>query len=67
MQAEAESFPLLTGPEEAALYHHAGDRGFFTLLWVDPEHEARAKRVAAERRQLQTGTGRPTGNATDAL
>lgn len=53
MQAEPESFPLLTGPEEAALYHHAGDRGFFTLLWVDPEHEARARRVTAERRQLK--------------
>lgn len=53
MQAEPESFPLLTGPEEAALYHHAGDRGFFTLLWADPEQAARAARVAAERRQLK--------------
>jgi DNA-binding CsgD family transcriptional regulator len=53
MQAEPETFPLLTGPEEAALYHHAGDRGFFTLLWADPEQAARAARVAAQRRQIK--------------
>ncbi len=45
--------PLLTGLEEAALYHHAGDRGFFTLLWADPVQADRAARVALERRQLK--------------
>ena len=30
---------LLTGLEEASLYHDAGERGFFSLLWCDPRQE----------------------------
>ena len=45
--------PLLTGLEEAELYHHAGDRGFFTLLWADPDQADRAARAALERQQLK--------------
>lgn len=45
--------PLLTGLEEAALYHRVEDRGFFTLLWADPVQADRAARVALERRQLK--------------
>lgn len=48
-----EPLPLLTGLDEAKLYHHAGDRGFFTLLWADPEQANRAARVAMERQQLK--------------
>jgi len=48
-----EPLPLLTGLDEAALYHHAGDRGFFTLLWADPEQANRAAQVALERQQLK--------------
>lgn len=44
--------PLLSGLEEAALYHRVEDRGFFTLLWADPVQERRAARVALERQQL---------------
>jgi len=53
MLPEPEPLPILTGLEEAALYHHAGDRGFFTLLWADPAQAARAARVAVERQQLK--------------
>ncbi|MCP5127516.1 MAG: hypothetical protein H6973_18340 [Gammaproteobacteria bacterium] len=45
--------PLLTGLEEAELYHRVEDRGFFTLLWADPLQAKRAARVALERRQLK--------------
>ena len=45
--------PLLTGLEEAALYHRVEDRGFFTLLWADPAQADRAAQVAVERRQLK--------------
>lgn len=45
--------PLLTGLEEAELYHHVQDRGFFTLLWADPVQAERAARVAVERQQLK--------------
>ena len=44
---------LLSGLEEAALYHDTGDRGFFTLLWADPEQTTRAAGVAVKRRQLK--------------
>ncbi len=45
--------PLLTGLEEAALYHDTGDRGFFALLWADPAQVQRAAQVAAQRQQLK--------------
>ena len=45
--------PLLSGLEEAELYHRVEDRGFFTLLWADPVQAERAARVAVERRQLK--------------
>ena len=45
--------PLLTGLEEAELYHRVEDRGFFTLLWADPLQAKHAARVALERRQLK--------------
>lgn len=46
--------PRLSGLEEAELYHrHQQDRGFFTLLWDDPDQTARVKAVHAERRQLR--------------
>ncbi len=36
MQPKPEPLPsLLARLDEAALYHRAGDRGFFTLLWAD--------------------------------
>lgn len=37
MQPKPEPLPsLLDRLDEAALYHRAEDRGFFTLLWADP-------------------------------
>ena len=45
--------PLLSGLEEAELYHRIQERGFFTLLWADPAQEQQAARVAGQRRQLK--------------
>ena len=53
MLAAPSQQPLLSGLEEAELYHHVHDRGFFTLLWADPVQTDRAARVAVERRQLK--------------
>lgn len=53
MLPAAEPPALLSGLEEAELYHHAGDRGFFTLLWADPEQTKQAAGVAVVRRQLR--------------
>jgi len=35
MLPQSEPLSPLTGPDEAALYHRAGDHGFFTLLWAE--------------------------------
>lgn len=53
MVAALKLSPLLTGLEEAELYHHPEDRGFFTLLWTDPEQERRLAAIRAERRRLE--------------
>ena len=38
MQPQPEPLPsLLARLDEAALYHRAEDRGFFTLLWAEPD------------------------------
>jgi hypothetical protein len=34
-----EPCPLLSGAEEAALYHDAGAFGFFSLLWCEPHRD----------------------------
>ena len=34
MSVRLESCPPLSGLEEAALYHDAGEQGFFSLLWL---------------------------------
>ena len=46
--------PLLSGLEEAELYHHAPDRGFFTVLWADPAPVEPAPRNAAAPRSAST-------------
>ncbi len=53
MVAALKLSPPLTGLEEAELYHHPEDRGFFTLLWTDPEQERRLSAIRAERRRLE--------------
>jgi len=42
--------PLLSGLEEAELYHHVEDRGFFAVLWAAPALVEPALRNAAEQR-----------------
>jgi hypothetical protein len=44
---------LLTGIEEATLYHDPGQQGFFSLLWCDPAQEPRIERLRQEKRQLK--------------
>jgi hypothetical protein len=44
---------LLTGIEEAALYHDPGQQGFFSLLWCDPAQEPRLERLRQDKRQLK--------------
>ena len=44
---------LLTGVEEASLYHDAGQHGFFSLLWCDPAKEPLVERLRQEKRQLK--------------
>ena len=44
---------LLTGVEEASLYHDAGQHGFFSLLWCDPTKEPLVERLRQEKRQLK--------------
>jgi len=45
--------PLLTGLEEAELYHRPEDHGFFTVLWDDLTLARRINAVRAERRRLE--------------
>jgi hypothetical protein len=44
---------LLTGVEEASLYHDAGQHGFFSLLWCDPAKEPLVLRLRQEQQQLK--------------
>jgi hypothetical protein len=53
MVALPEPCSLLSGVEEAALYHDAGQHGFFSLLWCDPAKELLVARLRHEKRQLQ--------------
>jgi len=50
----APKVPLrLSGLEEAELYHRVEDRGFFSVLWDDPDHARQVKAVEARRRRLR--------------
>src|SRR5512147_2459380 len=53
MLALPESCSLLSGVEEAALYHDAGQHGFFSLLWCDPAKEPLVERLRQEKQQLK--------------
>jgi hypothetical protein len=44
---------LLSGIEEATLYHDPGQHGFFSLLWCDPAQEPRIECLRQEKRQLK--------------
>lgn len=48
-----KSPPLLTGLDEAELYHRVENHGFFTVLWDDPDQARRVQAVNAHRRRLQ--------------
>ena len=52
MSVEPELLLPLSGLEEAALYHDAGQHGFFSLLWCDPAKEPLVERLRQEKRQL---------------
>jgi hypothetical protein len=51
MSAEAEPL-VLSGLDEASLYHNPGEHGFFTLLWCNPETVARLAELKARQREL---------------
>ena len=53
MVAALKLSPPLTGLEEAELYHHPEDHGFFTVLWDDPVLARRINAIRAERRRLE--------------
>jgi hypothetical protein len=53
MLALPEPCSLLSGVEEASLYHDAGQHGFFSLLWCDPAKEPLVARLRQEKRQLK--------------
>ena len=77
MLALPESCSLLSGVEEASLYHDAGQHGFFSLLWCDPAKEPLVERLRQEKRQLKlklvavqdpaSNQYDPTGNLAKAL
>jgi len=53
MLALPEPCSLLSGVEEASLYHDAGQHGFFSLLWCDPAKVPLVERLRQEKRQLK--------------
>jgi hypothetical protein len=77
MLALPEPCSLLSGVEEASLYHDAGQHGFFSLLWCDPAKEPLVERLRQEKRQLKlklvavqdpaSDHYDPTGNVAKAL
>ena len=67
MVAALKLSPLLTGLEEAELYHRPEDHGFFTVLWDDPALARRINAVRAERRRLERELERAPGRAAHAV
>ena len=77
MLALPEPCSLLSGVEEASLYHDAGQHGFFSLLWCDPAKEPLVERLRQEQRQLKlrlvavqdpaSDHYDPTGNVAKAM